>query len=44
MSLSEEHKKQRARNWAIAGFLVFMVVLFFMATLVKVKEGASVAG
>lgn len=44
MPPSEEYKKQRARNWAIAGFLVFMVVLFFLATMVKVKEGAGVAG
>lgn len=44
MPLSEEHKKRRGRNWAIAGFLFFMVVLFFLATMVKVKEGAGVAG
>ena len=35
MPIGEEHKKRRGRNFALAGFLLFLVVLFFAVTLVK---------
>jgi hypothetical protein len=35
MPITEEHKKRRGRNFALAGFLLFLVVLFFAVTLVK---------
>lgn len=43
MPLSEEHKKRRGRNWAVAGFLFAMVVLFYLATIVKIQEEVGVA-
>lgn len=41
MPLSEEHKKRRARNVAIATGLAVLVILFFIATIVKVQEAAN---
>lgn len=35
MPLSEEHKKRRARNWAIAAVLLALVVLFYLASIAK---------
>jgi hypothetical protein len=35
MPLSDEHKKRRARNFAVAGTLVALVVIFFLVTLVN---------
>ena len=35
MPITEEHRKRRGRNFALAGFLLFLVVLFFAVTLVK---------
>lgn len=40
MPLGEEHKKKRARNYALAGVLLAMVIIFFLVTIVKLK-GAS---
>ena len=44
MPLHEEHKKRRARNWAIAIFLFAMVILFYVASMVKVGESINGAG
>lgn len=38
MPLSERHKKRRGRNLALAGVLVFFVVLLFIISLVKLKD------
>lgn len=35
MPLHEEHKKRAGRNYALAGVLGFMVILFFFVTLAK---------
>ena len=35
MPLHEEHKKRAGRNYALAGILLGMIVLFFVVTLVK---------
>ena len=35
MPLHEEHKKRAGRNYALAGILIALVVLFFVVTLVK---------
>ena len=35
MPLSEEHKKRRGRNYALAAVLIALIVLFFMITLAK---------
>ena len=40
MPIDEEHKRRRDRNLALAGALLALVVLFFVATLVKLS-GAS---
>jgi hypothetical protein len=37
MGLSEEHKKKRARNYALAGVLLALVVIFFLVSIVKMK-------
>lgn len=41
MPLSEEHKKKRARNYALAAVLLGLVVIFFLVTLVKLKGAAQ---
>lgn len=35
MPLHEEHKRKAGRNYALAGILIGMVVLFFLITLTK---------
>jgi len=35
MPLSEEHKKRRGRNYALAAVLLGLIVLFFLITLAK---------
>jgi hypothetical protein len=40
MPIGEEHKRRRGRNLALAGALLALVLLFFVATLVKMS-GAS---
>lgn len=35
MPLSDEHKKRRGRNYALAAVLLGLVVLFFFITLAK---------
>jgi hypothetical protein len=44
MPMSEEHKKKRGRNWAVAGVLVFMVILFYGASIEKMRETGIVTG
>jgi len=39
MPLSEEHRRKRGRNFALAGILLFLVVLFFVVSIVKMKGG-----
>jgi hypothetical protein len=35
MPLSDEHKKRRGRNYALAAVLLGLMVLFFLITLAK---------
>ncbi len=35
MPLSDEHRRQRGKNYALGGFLLALVILFFVVTLVK---------
>ena len=35
MPITEEHRRRRSKNFALAGVLGFLVVLFFVVTLVK---------
>lgn len=35
MPVTEEHRRRRGRNLALAGVLLALVVLFFILTLVK---------
>jgi len=37
MPLSEEHRRKRSRNFALAGVLLFLVVLFFVVSIVKMS-------
>ena len=37
MPLSEQHRRKRGRNFALAAVLAFLVVLFFIVTIVKLK-------
>ena len=37
MPFGEEHKKKRARNYALAGVLFALVIIFFVVTIVKLK-------
>ena len=39
MPLSDEHRRKRGRNYALAGVLLFLVVLFFVVSIVKMKGG-----
>jgi predicted nucleic acid-binding Zn ribbon protein len=39
MPLSDEHRRKRGRNLALAGVLFFLVVLFFVVSIVKMKGG-----
>jgi hypothetical protein len=39
MPPSEQHRRMRGRNLALAWFLAALVVLFFVVTLVKMKGG-----
>ncbi len=40
MPITQQHRRQRAKNLALAGVLVALVALFFAITLVKLG-GAS---
>ena len=37
MPITEQHKRRRGRNFALAGALGLLVVLFFVITLVKMQ-------
>jgi hypothetical protein len=39
MPLSEEHKRRRGRNVALAVVLAVLVGLFYLVTIVKMKAG-----
>lgn len=36
MPLSEQHKRQKAKNYTTLAVLLFLILLFFVMTLVKV--------
>lgn len=40
MPLSERHRRRRGRNFALAGFLVALVILLFFITLAKLGGGS----
>ncbi len=40
MAISERHRQQRGKNFALAGLLLALVALFFAITIVKMT-GAS---
>jgi hypothetical protein len=44
MPLHEEHKKRRVRNWTIAGLLIVLVILFYLATIAKMAGGGNLWG
>ena len=35
MPIGDMHRERRGRNWALAGVLLALVVLFFVVTIVK---------
>jgi hypothetical protein len=37
MPITGQHRRMRARNLALGGFLLALVVLFFVVTIVKMK-------
>ena len=39
MPISDMHRRMRARNLALGGFLLALVVLFFIVTIVKMQGG-----
>ncbi len=39
MPLSDEHRRKRGRNYALAGVLLFLVALFFVVSIVKMQGG-----
>ena len=39
MPLSEEHRRKRGRNYALAAVLLFLVAFFFVVSVVKMKGG-----
>ncbi len=42
MPLHDEHKKRRVRNYTIAGLLLLMVVLFYLASIAKMAGGGNI--
>ena len=42
--LNDDQKKLRQRNLALAGFLLFLVIIFFAVSAVKIQEGMNVSG
>jgi hypothetical protein len=40
MPLNDQHKKMRARNYALGGVLLALVIIFFVVSIVKMKGGA----
>jgi hypothetical protein len=39
MPQSDMHRQRRGRNYALGGFLLALVVIFFVVTIVKMKGG-----
>jgi hypothetical protein len=39
MPLSDEHRRRRGRNYALAAVLLFLVALFFVVSIVKMQGG-----
>jgi hypothetical protein len=39
MPQSDMHRQRRGRNYALGGFLLVLVIIFFVVTLVKMKGG-----
>lgn len=37
MAQSDMHRQRRGRNYALGGFLLVLVVIFFVVTIVKMK-------
>lgn len=37
MPYGEQHRRNRGRNYALAGILLFLVVLFFVVSVVKMQ-------
>ena len=44
MPLSEQHRRRRGRNFALAGFLAALVILLFFITLAKLGRRLVMAG
>jgi hypothetical protein len=44
MPLHEEHKKRRIKNWTIAGILLALVILFYLASIARMSGGTHVLG
>ena len=42
--MNDDQKKTRLRNLALAGVLLFMAVVFFAVSVLKVQESMNVAG
>ena len=40
MPITEEHRRRRGRNYALAGALLALVVLFFAVTIVRLQNNA----
>jgi predicted nucleic acid-binding Zn ribbon protein len=39
MPIGEEHRRKRGRNYALAAVLFFLVILFFVVSVVKMGGG-----
>ena len=39
MPINDQHRRMRARNLALGGFLLALVLLFFVVTIVKIRKG-----
>jgi hypothetical protein len=39
MPVTERHRRMRGRNLALGGFLLALVLLFFVVTIVKMQGG-----
>ncbi len=40
MARSDMHRQRRGRNYALGGFLLLLVFIFFVVTIVKMKGAA----
>jgi len=39
MPIGHQHRRMRARNLALGGILLALVLLFFVVTIVKIRNG-----